>query len=296
MRAKEFYAYAAEREQIRLAKAAGKPWPWTKDPILQTYKFTNVRREYDRTTQEFKKIYARHPDAPPELIWLNCAIARYFGSEEYYTAIGWQNDFKPAHLKAVAKERAGQGQKVFTGAYVITNQGISAPKEDVVVDMFIKGVWEARKKLQNMMGLSKGSWESVLDQLSHVQGFGGSGFMGKEVTLDTMFFPNFWPKKRTDHIDGSWPRDYGDWTPIGPGAQRGLMRVFSGESPRVHPELLKKVGLKDLLKLHAAQAGFWKNKGWLAPTDIQFTLCEFDKYERVRLKEGKPRSQYHQRG
>ena len=32
--------------------------------------------------------------------------------------------------------------------------------------------------------------------------------------------------------------------------------------------------------------------GILAPTDIQFQLCEFDKYLRVKLEEGRPRSRY----
>ena len=43
-------AWALEREAIRLRKEAGRPLPWTDDPILATGRFCNVYREYDRRT------------------------------------------------------------------------------------------------------------------------------------------------------------------------------------------------------------------------------------------------------
>jgi 5-hmdU DNA kinase-like protein len=43
--------FIAERELIRRRRAAGEPMPWTNDPILQTWSFTNVRREDDRVTR-----------------------------------------------------------------------------------------------------------------------------------------------------------------------------------------------------------------------------------------------------
>lgn len=290
MRFQEFYAYLMTRERIRIAKADNKPWPWTDDPILQQYKFTNVRREHDRTSMELRRMYTTHYKAEPELIWLNCTIARYFGTYEFMQALGWQTDFKPAAIKKLAKERLAQGERVFTGAYVITNQGISAPKQEVVVDNFVAGVWKDRKELCQWVK-SSGRWEVVLRRLSEVQGFGGSGFMGKEVTLDTMYFMNFWPVKAGK--SASRPYDYDTWTPIGPGAQRGLVRVQGGD-PRAEPSLRRGVGLPDLMALHAkqAEAGWPLAWGKLAPTDIQFGLCEFDKYERTRLKQGKPRSRY----
>src|ERR1044072_865418 len=43
--------WARERENIRKKKAAGLPPPWTENPILQTYRFCNVRRRDDRVSQ-----------------------------------------------------------------------------------------------------------------------------------------------------------------------------------------------------------------------------------------------------
>ena len=47
-----FFFYIRERERIRLRKLQGlRPPKLTADPILATYKFTNVLRHWDRTTQ-----------------------------------------------------------------------------------------------------------------------------------------------------------------------------------------------------------------------------------------------------
>lgn len=44
-------AFASERESIRRRKEAGEPWPYTSDPTLNRFSFTNVRREDDKTTR-----------------------------------------------------------------------------------------------------------------------------------------------------------------------------------------------------------------------------------------------------
>ena len=48
--------------------------------------------------------------------------------------------------------------------------------------------------------------------------------------------------------------------------------------------------MKDLL--HASPAYVGVHVPDLEMRDIEHSLCEFDKYERVRLGEGKPRSLY----
>jgi len=45
-------------------------------------------------------------------------------------------------------------------------------------------------------------------------------------------------------------------------------------------------------QLYTEQKQWFTHPFKLCPTDIQFGLCEFDKYERVRLGQGTPRSRY----
>ena len=158
-RSKEFFAFVKERELIRLRKEADllsseageipQGPPWTDDPILQTYKFTNVHRHHDRTSKLLReRFYTPYFDANNSTILMNAATFRYFGTYEFAKEIGW-TDFEAmgdGHwelIKETARQRLEDKERVFTGAYVITNQGISAPKQEVVVDYFLKPLMKA---------------------------------------------------------------------------------------------------------------------------------------------------------
>ncbi len=285
-RAKAFFAFMVEREEIRLYKEAGQPRPWTTDEILGTYKFTNVRRENDRTSKEFAAFYKIHitPTTRWDIILLNCGIARYFGRSEFLISLGWQKEFNADKIVRHAQRRKADGKRVFTGAYVITNQGISAPKEEVVVERFLAGLADKAKFLIDGINYHQ-TWEKFIGQMMTLNGFGGSGFMAKEVTLDLIM--------ATDWI----PKDWNTWSPSGPGARRGAARVTGIDEPKSSSGMVyfrsaqKTLGI--MLELYELRDELWPATFIpLRLTDIQFQLCEFDKYERVRLGQGRPRSRY----
>jgi hypothetical protein len=290
MRTKEFYDFIIERENVRLRKAAGLPAPWTEDKILQQYKFTNVFRKHDKTTQKligmFYRDYGQHE--PMENILFNCALFRYFGTYEFASAVGWQGgiaqnpDFR--HIIKTARDRLNAGERVFTGAYIITNQGIKAPKEEVVVNTFLQELWQHRQQICDT-ARETNNWQSTHEVLQKVLGFGGSGFMAKETLLDTMHC-KFW--------EGGLPNDYWDWTPIGPGARRGINRLLNQS---LDIKMDSGLMLEVILKLVGEQYKYWP-KEWekLSPSEGQFQLCEFDKINRVRNGEGRPRSKYNGMG
>ena len=124
------------------------------------------------------------------------------------------------------------------------------------------------------------SWEAVAKEMMKLKGFGGTGFMTKEVLQDAIHTPVL-----SDCID----RD--TWCPIGPGARRGLNRVFERplNETRKFDDMLEE--LRELWKMQTLR---WPLE-WeaLELHDIQFQLCEFDKYLRVMNNEGRPRSKYH---
>lgn len=303
-RAQAFFAFMRERELIRLRKEAGQPRPWTDDAILQEFKFTNVRRHHDWTSLNLRReFYTPNFDADPREILMNAALFRYFGTYEFAEAVGWQNfdTFDFDGIEDTATERLADKERVFTGAYVITNQGISAPKQEVVVHYFMKDLHAAVPNIIAEMQMTR-SWRRVAEQMMKINGFGGTGFMTKEVLLDTTY-TGFWGD-RDERDDGvfSYPEDWQEWTPVGPGARRGVARVMDIEDPDSREAATYKRSdgaLGIILGLHATQAvdGYWPidEYGALSPTDIQFQLCEFDKYERVRLGQGRPRSKYRPR-
>jgi hypothetical protein len=272
------WAYIKERENIRLRKEAGQPWPWTKDKILQSGKFTNVQREYDRTTKEFHSVFSHHyRTAPPEVLLLNCAIARWFGTAEFYHSLGWQSSFNAYVLESAANARMAAGRAVFTRAYVITNGGQSIPKTEYVSHKVLASLWFRAKGVVERIDQTR-TWRAGYDQLRHAEGHGGTGFMAKEVLLDYITY-----------VPALVDR-YG-WTPVGPGAMRGLGRILAQD-----PNAKAKDPLDTILLILDKVGPWWQEMSYgqraLSAHDIQFCLCEYDKYERVRLGEGKMKNQY----
>jgi hypothetical protein len=193
--------------------------------------------------------------------------------------LGFQEDFNPKLIKELAKDRLASKERVFTGAYVITNQGIKAPKQDVVVDYFLTDLWAAATDLCHIAYSSR-SWEQFIDAMRKIQGFGGTGFMAKEVTLDT-FFTSVWKEP---------PFDLNIWSPCGPGARRGLNRIYNRDIKAAKPE---EQFLFEMQTIFAQRGRLWPKKFIeLELHDIQFQLCEYDKYLRVQNGEGRPRSKY----
>jgi hypothetical protein len=285
---KRFVEYMVERENIRILKESGQPRPWTTDKILNTYKFTNVRRINDWTTKEFLKIYKvafamGKKLYPVETLLYLCGLYRYFGTMQFAKEIGAPKKHDARNILMVVAALRNQGKKVFTGAYVITNGGRSERKELVVCE-YLSGLWEAREKIVHaFFAGAKPSWRRMYDELQKLDGFGGSGFMSKEVLQDFLL------------IYPDTAEDADTWTPVGPGARRGLNRIW-GRRPRPTNQQREDLYIADCLALRDSVQKAWMaehpKSGTLSAHDVQFCLCEFDKYERARLGQGRPRSIY----
>ncbi|CAN0457741.1 unnamed protein product, partial [Ectocarpus fasciculatus] len=145
---RQFFEFMAAREALRLKKETGTPWPWSDDPILNTYKFTNVKREHDRTTRWMREHWTRPNDNRPagEIIF-NCALFRYFGTMEFAEAIDWQSEWSPSRVIRIAQERSMNGERVFTGAYIIPTLGKRGPKAPVVCEFILSPLWEAKNEI-----------------------------------------------------------------------------------------------------------------------------------------------------
>jgi len=276
-RVEAFYKFLVARESIRLRREAGLPREeWTSDPIFKQFSFTNVKREHDRTTTLlFREFYAADLDRHLNTNWteyrcitlLNCALFRYFGTIEMARAIGWTegwDDKQSLRIRSVAEIRLLQGETVFTSAYLVPNCGSTSPKHEVVAQ--IMGlIWGHARHV-----LDTSSWQIMCERLCQCWGVGS--FMAST---------------------GWIPDDWTTWTPVGPGGQRGAGRVRDGVLEKI-PE---REALEVIRELYKARADHWppyaapsilgyesnvpRRMVLLDLTDIQFQLCEFDKYSRV---------------
>lgn len=278
--------YLHERERIRLAKDRQEPRvSWTDDKILQTFKFTNVLRENDWTTQQLLQGWYRpYKDAPYEQLLMAAAIARYFGTWEFCQAVGFPEAFDKERIRQLAFTRLATKPKlpVFTSAYVITNGGISDAKQNVVLDYYLTPFHRATPTMAKIA--EQGSFEKLATYMRQLPGFGGTGFMTKEVISDFIL--------ATRHkID--WT-DLMTWSPVGPGARRGVNRLMGRDADI---KINDATALRELREIATALAP--RLEPWMPQFGqsldlhgIQFAMCEVDKYLRTKNGEGTPKNTY----
>jgi len=268
-----FFWWIEERHRIFLKKGMGLPREhWTDDEILQTYKFTNPFRENDKTTVWFRE-NMRDPLNGDDAVLMATVIFRWFNLIETGKTLLAHNlhvDWNPE----VAREEIKKQPKYVTGGYIIkTPDGMD--KVDGVI-WCVNRIWPQRQTLVNDIRSNnlRGSW-NLLMQFPYL-----GAFMSYELITDL----------RHTHLLNKADDIY-TWANAGPGAMRGLNRIndrplnFKSRKHNFNAEMY------ELLQL-APDYITMSQMPRLEMRDIEHSLCEFDKYERVRNEEGAPRGRY----
>ena len=276
-----YFGWINERHSIYLRRRSGASAPWTDDPILQEYKFTNPFRENDRVTVWMRENWTdpNHNRPHGEIIF-NCCLFRMIGTSEFAEQHGWSQEFNPTFTKNLINARLEQGLRTFTGAYIITNQGLKLPKSEVVVDHFLSPIWENREALAQTATESQ-SLQALHEAMGAYRGWGGGGFMSYEVVTDLNYTPVLSSAKDRDR-----------WANAGPGAKRGLNRILGKP---LNKGMTQPIANDFMRKLLSTAPFYIMPHVPLDQVDmrtIEHSLCEWDKYERVRLGQGRPRSVY----
>lgn len=313
-RINDIAAFMKARHDIYLDRKAGKPGPWTADPVLRDGRFCNIFRELDTVTiwidQNIRQPYADHPH-----LWFMLAIARYINWPDTLRYLmdeaepgTWPDEegFEPAKLTKALEDYAAAGNKVYTGAYMIraesdpSKEWYSWTKHRYIAEIVLGRLWEDREEWQRMLETTPGvlrafnRLETVWEKFQQHRYIGWGPFMAYEVVTDL---------RHTRYLRNA--PDIWTWANAGPGAIRGLNRLYGRDlAAKPRPEQTNAEMIELMQELNALDArGFNETFGppqlgspHVGPRfearDIEHTLCEFDKYERVRLNEGKMRSKY----
>jgi hypothetical protein len=272
MRVNDLVKFIRAREAVRIAKEAGKSRPWTKDPILDKYRFCNVRREDDAVTRLLRSNWYPHFIDNPDL-WFAAVVARLFNLPDSLEAlVSWTLPFKPEKMRSILHSRKRVGKNNFNAAYIVSTNGVAMEKVDYIINRVLGPLWADRKHFRKPFP----SLEALYNTLIQYDGLGS--FIAAQVIADLKYIPPF---DKTP--------DWMTFAASGPGSRRGLNRVARPTQPvnsnwiegvwrEALKELLGKVNAKLAQPLHAQ--------------DLQNCLCEFDKYERARLGEGTPKQIY----
>jgi hypothetical protein len=285
-----------------LKRKNGKPKPWTDDEILQQYFFTNPYRENDRVTVWFRE-NIREPLRDDPRVILATIIFRWFNLPETGEILlgGPGKTRKGANLipksnwgffdqwnrKSVIKRLAYErdaGHKVFTGAFMI-NSPPGKPKLEAICDR-IENVWRDRLVIEGFFveeAYGKLTLQEAHSFLNQYDGLGG--FMAYEIVCDLRY---------TKWLENAPDKD--TWCNPGPGCRRGMYRVMdradvlegrgNASSPPKLPGMMKEMrNLLSTVRRRLPNMQFEMR-------EIEHSLCEFDKYERARLRDGKLKRKY----
>lgn len=306
-----FFEFARERMAIWHRRQEGELRPWTTDTVMDKFRFTNVYRELDATTVWFAENVREPMTNRPEVL-LATVLFRWFNrittGEAIFTktdpdgmpATAWENlliDYRKEFtsmfiLRHAVTHYCGNGPYV-TGAYIIKTPDGYTKLEGVLwcVEQFMlqehllsdkknEGLvnWEAAA---NWMPEGRVSLEQAWNWLRKFPYLGD--FMAYEIVTDL---------RHTALLDSA--PDIMTWANPGPGAMRGLNRIHLRHKDHRQPKHVFVCEMRELLEA-ASASSVWPENPLGLPVemrDIEHTLCEFDKYERARLGEGRPRGVY----
>ena len=273
-----YWYFASERHRIFERRAAGESAPWTQDQILQDFKFCNVFRAVDRVSQYLIRsvAYQKEPCSTEDRAFQIVAF-RLFSRIETWERLGEFLGHSPTlhdlangtFVRALgyAKER---NRKLYTGAFILAAAdayGMSAKHlnhAELLRHMF----------LGNRFGMRVAAARALRDVYDMVHEYPLMGdFMSYQIAVDLNY---------SEIIEFSED----DFTQAGPGALRGIQKVFVSIGDYSPEEVIRWMVDRqesEFKRLRLPFGGLCGRR--LHAIDCQGLFCEVDKYCRVAVPE-----------
>jgi hypothetical protein len=274
-----YWTFASRRQAAFEARMAGKTWPWTDDPILQTFKFCNVFRAADRVSQFMIRdvAHGRDPESTARDRIFQIVAFRTFSKIETWRGVTDALGGAPRieHLRTGAFGRVldrikAMSGRLYTGAFILcANKAFGFDEKHRNHVALFKHMFLEHACAERI--LQAPSLEDVVRLLESFPLFGP--FMAYQSAIDLNY---------SDLINFS----ENDYTQAGPGALRGLKKAFSTLGDYSPSEaILWMVERQDeeFARLDLPFTGLFGRK--LHGIDCQGLFCELDKYCREAVPE-----------
>ncbi len=273
-----YWRFASRRQDAFERRLRGETAPWSDDPILQTFKFCNVFRAADRVSQYMIRsvCYADDAGSPEDRVFQIVAFRTFskIGTWDRLTAL---LDGPPrirhltdgrfvAALDQIKRETGG----LYTGAFILcANKAFGHDQKHrnhaaLFEKMFVQDAVAAR-----LIGAN--AFESLVRTLE------GYPLMGPFMAYQTAIDINY--SDLTDFSEN-------DYTQAGPGAMRGLAKVFEDLGDFTPSEAIQWMvdqQQSEFERLELPFSGLFGRP--LHAIDCQGLFCETDKYCREAAPE-----------
>ncbi len=250
----------------------GAPAPWTTDPILETYRFTNTYRAADRVSQYLIREVQYHPErsqAPRELFF-RTILFKIFNKIETWEALerahgplAWTT-VDLDRLDATLSYLLARGQRVYSAAYIMPAPSYGAARKHsnhlkLVQTMMADGLPELIAQAADL--------RTVYNSMLRYPGLGR--FLAFQYTIDLNY---------SDLLD--FAED--NFVVAGPGALDGISKCFTSTGGLSPEDLILWITERQEQEFGSRGikfAGLFSRR--LHPIDCQNLFCEISKYSRV---------------
>jgi alpha-glutamyl/putrescinyl thymine pyrophosphorylase clade 1 len=273
-----YWYFAAERQRIFEKRLAGACGPWTDDPILQTYKFCNVFRAADRVSQYMIREVCYHAeDCSDEDRLFQIVAFRTFSNIRTWDAVRMYLGHHPTlddlaasrFSDALVRAREVNG-RLYTGAFILcANNAYGYSSKHLNHVALFRHMF-----LQDGLGrklLQASSLQAIFGLLREYPLMGD--FMSYQTAIDLNYSPLI-------------AFDENDFTIPGPGALRGMKKVFMDFGDYSPAELVQWMVARqsdEFARLGLSFHGLFGRP--LHAIDCQGLFCETDKYCRIAVPE-----------
>lgn len=307
----EFFRTMYERQEIWYKRFMKQPQPWTEDKILAEGKFTNVYRMLDRQSQyllsqiiipygkQQKNKLISVVNSDIDMLFYYIMFYKLFNNNEFfeflkkskYKGIPSPDEYNADEFEIIMTEARIEGINPFTNAYLTNSQACPGKTRDWCFSH--KGIPSMIKIYDKIKDYYDKPAEDLIRLLETMTSV--SSFLSHEFYQDFTYIPMY--------TDFDFPFTQDDYTNVGPGADTGIRLIFPNRKTKA--EKIQAISdLRDLSKEVLQQFGDFKYVEWskkkskytikldgkLKKHQIEMFLCEYQKYWKMFIGQGKQRS------
>ena len=127
-----YWRFASKRQEIFFRRLAGDLPPWTDDPVLMEYKFTNAYRASDRVSQYLIRHVIYEGDPSPEEVFFRILLFKFFNKIETWELLTDEigtisfAEYSFERYDTILSRAMNKGLRVYSAAYIMPSGGPSS--------------------------------------------------------------------------------------------------------------------------------------------------------------------------
>jgi hypothetical protein len=265
-----YWRFAAERQAVFFRRAAGSQPPWTSDPILLRFRFTNAYRATDRVSQFLIRYVQAQGPQDLRSLFFRTILFKLFNRIDTWqlleSAVGsiGPETYDFGSYDRVLSEAMEQSRRIYSAAYIMPSGGIEGSRKHQV----------HLRLLETMM---KEDLPSRLHDCRSMQ-------QAFELLRAYPMMGDFLAYQYVTDLNYSKLLDFSemDYVVPGPGARSGIQKCFADRGSYSEADLIR--WMAEHQDEEFAGRGIEFRSLWgrrLQLIDCQNLFCEVDKYARV---------------